>query len=110
MFCGYKKGVIMNIIKSLQTQLEQGKNYIDFSGAILSGEKIEKNAKKQYANGIKSCEINPAEISFTNFLATQTADYLTVEELINYISGAEQEPEPEPFEPDENEIPAENEE
>lgn len=105
----------MNIIKSLQTQLEQGKNYIDFSGAILSGEKIEKNAKKQYANGIKSGEINPSEISFANFLATQTVDYLTVEELINYISGAEaveedSEPEPEPFEPDDNEIPVENEE
>ena len=90
----------MNIIKSLQTQLKQGKRYIDSYGNVISDEKIMKDIKKQYANGIKSQEINPEEISFNNYFEMVTYNYLTVNELISYITGTEQEQKL-PFEPDE---------
>lgn len=94
----------MNIIKSLQTQLNQGKQYIDLSGNVVSTEKIMEDIKKQYAKGIKSDEINPEEISFNNYFEMVTYNYLTVNELISYISGTEQEQKL-PFEPDKEEIP-----
>ena len=90
----------MNIIKSLQTQLKQGKRYIDLSGNVISAEKIMNNIKKQYAKEIKSNEINPEEISFNNYFEMATYNYLTVNELISYITGIEQEQKL-PFEPDE---------
>ena len=90
----------MNIIKSLQTQLKNGRRYIDLSGNVLSTEKIMKNIKKQYANGIKSQEINPEEISFKKYFESVTYNYLTVNELISYITGTEQEQKLS-FEPDE---------
>ena len=90
----------MNIIKSLQTQLKQGKQYIDLYGNVISDEKIMKDIKKQYANGIKSQEINPEEISFKKYFEMTTYNYLTVNELISYITGTEQEQKL-PFEPDE---------
>ena len=90
----------MNIIKSLQTQLKNGRRYIDLSGNVLSTEKIMKNIKKQYANGIKLQEINPEEISFKKYFESVTYNYLTVNELISYITGTEQEQKLS-FEPDE---------
>lgn len=96
----------MNIIKSLQTQLKHGNQYIDLSGNVISPEKIMENIKKQYAKGIKSKEINPEEISFNNYFEMATYNYLTVNELISYITGIEQEQKL-PFEPDE--IPEDNE-
>ena len=90
----------MNIIKSLQTQLKHGNQYIDLSGNVISSEKIMKGIKKQYANGIKSGEINPEEISFNNYFEMATYNYLTVNELISYIAGTNQEQKL-PFEQDE---------
>lgn len=90
----------MNIIKSLQTQLKNGRRYIDLSGNVLSTEKIMKNIKKQYANRIKSQEINPEEITFKKYFESVTYNYLTVNELISYITGTEQEKKLS-FEPDE---------
>ena len=90
----------MNIIKSLQTQLKQGKQYIDLYGNVISAEKIMNYIKKRYAKEIKSNEIDPEEISFKNYFEMATYNYLTVNELINYIAGTEQEQKL-PFEPDE---------
>ena len=90
----------MNIINSLQTQLKRGKQYIDLSGNVISAEKIMNKLKKQYAKEIKSGEINPEEISFNNYFEMVTYNYLTVNELISYITGTEQ-GQKLPFEPDE---------
>ena len=104
----------MNIIKSLLAQAENGKVLIDIEGNVLSSEKIEIKAKKTYANLIKSGNIDPMGTSFNDYVNGVKSEYITVYDLIDFIRGEEQEPEPqegdfrempEPFEPDEEEIP-----
>ena len=106
----------MNLIKSLLCQAENGKVLVDIEGNVLSSEKIESKAKKTYANLIKSGNIDPTETSFNDYLNDVNSEYITVYDLIDFIRGEEQETEPEPeecdfrempepFEPDEEEIP-----
>ena len=108
----------MNIIKSLLTQAENGKVLVDIEGNVLASEKIEIKAKKTYANLIKSGNIDPVETSFNDYVNDVKSEYITVYDLIDFIRGEEQEAEPEPepeegdfrempepFEPDEEEIP-----
>ena len=108
----------MNIIKSLLSQAENGKVLVDIEGNVLSSEKIEIKAKKAYANLIKSGNIDPVETSFNDYVNDVKSEYITVYDLIDFIRGEEQESEqesepeegdfremPEPFEPDEEEIP-----
>ena len=104
----------MNIIKSLLTQAENGKTHVDIDGNVLSSEKIELKAKKTYANLIKSGNIGPTKTSFNDYGNDVKSEYITVYDLIDFIRGEEQEPEPEegdfrempePFEPDAEEIP-----
>ena len=108
----------MNLIKYLLCQAENGKVLVDIEGNVLSSEKIEIKAKKTYANLIKSGNIDPVEISFNDYVNDVKSEYITVYDLIDFIRGEEQEQEaehepeegdfremPEPFEPDEEEIP-----
>ena len=106
----------MNVIKSLLAQAENGKALVDIEGNVLSSEKIEIKAKKTYANLIKSGNIDPAEISFNEYVYDVKSEYITVYDLIYFIRGEEPKPEPEPeegdfrempepFEPDAEEIP-----
>ena len=110
----------MNLIKSLLAQAENGKVLVDIEGNVLSSEKIEIKAKKTYANLIKSGNIDPVETSFNDYVNDVKSEYITVYDLIDFIRGEEQEQEsehepepeegdfremPEPFEPDEEEIP-----
>ena len=108
----------MNLIKSLLSQAENGKVFVDIEGNVLSAEKIEIKAKKTYANLIKSGNIDPMETSFNDYVNAVKSEYITVYDLIDFIRGEEQETEPEPepeegdfrempepFEPDEEEIP-----
>ena len=106
----------MNIIKSLLAQAENGKVLVDIEGNVLSSEKIEIKAKKAYANLIKSGNVDPMKTSFNDYVNGVKSEYITVYDLIDFIRGEEQEHEPEPeegdfrempepFEPDEEEIP-----
>ena len=106
----------MNLIKSLLLQAENGKALVDIDGNVLSSEKIEIKAKKTYANLIKSGIIDPMETSFNDYVNDVKSEYLTVYDLIAFIRGVEQEQEhepeegdfremPEPFEPEDEEIP-----
>ena len=95
----------MNIIKSLLTQAENGKALVDIDGNVLSSEKIEIKAKKTYANLIKSGNIDPAELSFNDYVNDVKSEYLTVYDLIAFICGEEQEQESEPEEGDFREMP-----
>lgn len=106
----------MNLIKCLLAQAENGKVLIDIEGNVLSSEKIEIKAKKAYANLIKSGNIDPTKTSFNDYVNDVKSEYITVYDLIDFIRGEEQPPEPEPeegdfrempepFEPDEEEIP-----
>lgn len=106
----------MNLIKYLLTQAENGKVLVDVEGNVLSSEKIEIKAKKTYANLIKCGNIDPVETSFNDYVNGVKSEYITVYDLIDFIRGEEPEPEPEqeegdfrempePFEPDEEEIP-----
>ena len=106
----------MNIIKFLVSQAEKGNTFVDIEGNVLSFEKIEIEAKKTYPNLIKSGNIDPVETSFNDYVNDVKSEYITVYDLIDFICGEEQESEhepeegdfremPEPFEPDEEEIP-----
>ena len=106
----------MNLIKTLLSQAENGKVLVDIEGNVLSSEKIESKAKKTYANLIKSCDMGPVETSFSDYVNDVKSQYITIYDLIDFIRGEEQESEhepeegdfremPEPFEPDEEEIP-----
>ena len=106
----------MNLIKSLLCQAENGKVLVDIEGNVLSSEKIEIKAKKTYANLIKSGNIDPTKTIFNDYVNDVKSEYITVYDLIDFIRGEEQESEhepeegdfremPEPFEPDEEEIP-----
>lgn len=93
----------MNLIKFLLSQAENGKVLIDIEGNVLSSEKIEIKAKKTYANLIKSCNIDPFETSFNDYVNNVKSEYITVYDLIDFIRGEEPEPEPEP-EPEEGDF------
>ena len=106
----------MNLIKSLLCQAENGKVLVDIEGNVLSSEKSEIKAKKADANLIKSCNIDPVETSFNDYVNGVKSEYITVYDLIDFIRGEEQESEhepeegdfremPEPFEPEAEEIP-----
>ena len=104
----------MNLIKSLLSQAENGKVLVDIEGNVFSSEKIEIKAKKTYGNLIKSGNIDPVETSFNDYVNVVKSEYTTVYDVIDFIRGEEPEPEPEegdfrempePFEPDEEEIP-----
>ena len=75
----------MNLIKSLEKQLTEGKNLVAENGEVFGAEKLQKVALKEYNALIKKKEVDPMEISFKEFFYDSFEDYLTVEEIISFI-------------------------
>lgn len=75
----------MNLIKSLEKQLKEGKNLISENGEVFGAEKLQKVALKEYNALVKSKEINPLEKSFKDFFYDSYENYLTVDEVIAFI-------------------------
>lgn len=87
----------MNIIKSLTKELEKGNNIVLSNGTICNEEKLHDELRKTYTKGLKDETIDIYEVSFKEFIAQETQDILTVEELLEYIKGMDlEEPETEP--------------
>lgn len=87
----------MNLIKSLEKQLAEGKNLVSENGDVFGAEKLQKVALKEYNAMVKKKEIDPMEKSFKDFFFDSYENYLTVEEVIAFIT------ESEPAEPAETE-------
>lgn len=75
----------MNLIKSLEKQLKEGKNLISENGEVFGTEKLQKIALKEYNALVKSKEINPLEKSFKDFFYDSYENFLTVDEVIAFI-------------------------
>lgn len=75
----------MNLIKSLEKQLEVGKNLVDENGEVFGAEKLQKKALKEYNALVKKHEVDPMEKSFKDFFFDSYENYLTVEEVIAFI-------------------------
>ena len=75
----------MNLIKSLEKQLAEGKNLVAENGEVFGAEKLQKVALKEYNALVKKKEIDPMEKSFKEFFFDSFEDYLTVEEIISFI-------------------------
>ena len=75
----------MNLIKSLEKQLAEGKNLVSENGDIFGAEKLQKVALKEYNALIKKKEIDPMEKSFKEFFFDIYENYLTVDEIIAFI-------------------------
>lgn len=81
----------MNIITTLKREKEKyGKDVVLPDGSTASTEKIREKNLKTYVNGIKNGSID-AGTSFDDYnkKATDEADYLSIDELIEYIQGDE---------------------
>lgn len=75
----------MNLIKSLEKQLAEGKNLVAENGDIFGAEKLQKVALKEYNAMVKKNEIDPMEKSFKEFFFDSYENYLTVDEVIAFI-------------------------
>lgn len=75
----------MNLIKSLEKQLAEGKNLVSENGDVFGAEKLQKVALKEYNALVKAKEIDPMEKSFKEFFFDSYENYLTVEEVIAFI-------------------------
>lgn len=75
----------MNLIKSLEKQLAEGKNLVSENGEVFGAEKLQKVALKEYNALIKKKEIDPMEKSLKEFFFDSYENYLTVEEVIAFI-------------------------
>ena len=75
----------MNLIKSLEKQLAEGKNLVSENGEIFGAEKLQKVALKEYNALVKKKEIDPMEKSFKEFFFDSYENYLTVDEVIASI-------------------------
>lgn len=79
----------MNIIKTLEKQIESGNEHIDLEGNILSLEKMKKKSLKDYNALVKSGDIDPYEKSFKEYFMDDIDQYLPVDCLIDYIRGGQ---------------------
>ena len=85
----------MNLIKSLEKQLAEGKNLVVENGEIFGTEKLQKVALKEYNALVKKKEIDPMEKSFKEFFFDSYENYLTVDEVIAFIKQPFTDSEPE---------------
>lgn len=75
----------MNLIKSLEKQLQENKNLVSETGEVFGAEKLQKVALKEYNALVKKKEIDPMKTSFKEFFFDSYENYLTVEEVIAFI-------------------------
>ena len=85
----------MNLIKSLEKQLAEGKNLVAENGEIFGAEKLQKVALKEYNAMLKKKEIDPMVKSFKEFFFDSYENYLTVDEVIAFIKQPFTDSEPE---------------
>lgn len=85
----------MNLIKSLEKQLTEGKNLVAENGEIFGAEKLQKVALKEYNAMVKKKEIDPMDKSFKEFFFDSYENYLTVDEVIAFIKQPFTDSEPE---------------
>ena len=85
----------MNLIKSLEKQLAEGKNLVAENGDIFGDEKLQKVALKEYNALVKKKEIDPIEKPFKEFFFDSYENYLTVDEVIAFIKQPFTDSEPE---------------
>lgn len=96
----------MNLIKSLEKQVADGKNLVAENGEVFGAEKLQKKALKEYNLLVKKGEVDPMQVSFKDFFYDSFEDYITVEEVIAFIKQpfeAESEPTEATAEPAETE-------
>lgn len=96
----------MNLIKSLEKQVADGKNLVAENGEVFGAEKLQKKALKEYNLLVKKGEVDPMQVSFKDFFYDSFEDYITVEEVITFIKQpfeAESEPTEATAEPAETE-------
>ena len=85
----------MNLIKSLEKQLAEGKNLVAENGEIFGAEKLQKVALKEYNALVKKKEIDPMEKSFKEFFFDSYENFLTVDEVIAFLKQPFTDSEPE---------------
>lgn len=83
----------MNIVKTLQKQIEDGNTIIKENGDIVSLEKLQKVVLKEYNKDVKNGDVNPMEKPFSEYFYDSVEEYLTVEEVLTFITAI---PESEP--------------
>lgn len=77
----------MNILKSLEKELEKGNKFVLSNGVILSKEKLEDKLMKDYTKAMKDGSIDIMKTSFKDFVEIETSYILDVEELLAFIVG-----------------------
>ena len=80
----------MNVVKLLKKQIEAGKDVVMTDGNIISKEEIRKAMLKKYLTGVKAGEI-ATTVSFEAYLAENSGEYVSVQEVINFIEDNETE-------------------
>ena len=85
----------MNLIKSLEKQLAEGKSLVAENGEIFGAERLQKVALKEYNALVKKKELDPMEKSFKEFFFDSYENYLTVDEVIAFIKQPFTDSEPE---------------
>lgn len=78
----------MNIINMLKKQNEAGKNIVTPDGNVISEDGIKRAAMKDYLAGLKAGEIT-SDISLDDYMKINTEDYVSVQEIIDFIEGNE---------------------
>lgn len=81
----------MNIVKTLQKQIEDGNTIVKDNGDIVSLEKLQKVVLKEYNKDVKAGVINPMEKSFSEYFYDSVDEYLTVEEVLAFITAIPEE-------------------
>lgn len=79
----------MNLIKTLEKQIELGNEHIDLDGNVLSLEKMKKKSLKDYNALVKSGDLDPYEKSFKEYFMDDIDQYLPVDYLIDFIKGGQ---------------------
>lgn len=79
----------MNLIKTLEKQIELGNEHIDLDGNVLSLEKMKKKSLKDYNAIVKSGDLDPYEKSFKEYFMDDIDQYLPVDYLIDFIKGGQ---------------------
>lgn len=81
----------MNIVKQLEKQIADGNTIVKENGDIVSLEKLQKVVLKEYNKDVKAGVINPMEKSFSEYFYDSVDEYLTVEEVLAFITAISEE-------------------
>lgn len=88
----------MNLLKTLEKEMEKGNYYVTEKGELVNLDKLEEKLKKDYITGAKKGEIDVITVSFSNYFEECKKGLLEVEEIINLIKIEDEEIEDEEIE------------